>query len=78
LLSQPLDELPHHPEVYVGLQQGQAHLSQGLIQVLFSDGAAAAQTAKNLLELFTQTFEHDYPDFRAIAERRQTAAQALI
>src|SRR5690606_33813575 len=45
-----VDELPHHAEVDVRLQQRDTHLAQGLIEVLFRDGAVAGKAAEYALK----------------------------
>ncbi len=51
-------EVPGHPEINVGLQQGAAHLSQGLIDVLFGQAALAGQPVKDSGEFFGQGFQN--------------------
>jgi hypothetical protein len=52
------DELADDLEVDVRLEQGDAHLAEGLVEVLLADGAVRAQLAEDALEAFGQRVEH--------------------
>ncbi len=53
-----LDERLHDLEVDVSLQQGQPHLAEGLLDVLFRQSAVAAQTVEDAGQTTGQTVEH--------------------
>jgi len=54
----PGDELLDDLVVDVGLEQSEADLAQRLFEVLFGDGAAAAQAPEYALELIGEGVEH--------------------
>ncbi len=60
-LADGVDELPHDAEVDVRLQQGNPHLAQGLVEVLFGDGAVAGEAAENALEFVAKRVKHIQP-----------------
>ncbi len=58
LLPDPRHEVADDPKVDVGLQQGQADLAQGLVDVGFAQPAPAAQPAEDGVEAVGQGLEH--------------------
>ena len=46
------DEVLHHRQGHVGVEQGQAHLAQGLVNVLFRQHAATGQPVENPCQSF--------------------------
>ena len=61
LLADVLDELAHHRQGDVGLQQGHAHLAQGLLDVVLGQAALTAQVVQYLGEAALQVLEHALP-----------------
>ena len=53
-----LDELPDPPEVYVGLQESHANLSQGVLDIFFRQLAVSPEVLECTIELFRQIFKH--------------------
>ena len=53
-----LDEFGDDVEVDVGFEQGEADLAQGFGDVLFGEGALAAEGFEGALELFCEVFKH--------------------
>ena len=58
LLADGRHELPCDPEVDVGLQQGEAHLAQGLLDVVSGQAALVAEASEDSSELVGQRIEH--------------------
>ena len=51
-------ELLHDLKVHVGLEQRQADLAHGGVDVVFGEAALAAQAGKDALQTLRQAFEH--------------------
>ncbi len=47
-----------HLEMHVGLQQREAHLAHGVVDVGFADRPVAAQVLENVLELVAELGKH--------------------
>jgi hypothetical protein len=45
-----LDEVADHLDIYVGLEQGEADLAQGLIDIRFGDPAVPSELLENSVE----------------------------
>src|SRR5207248_9851760 len=54
----PLDEIAHHLEIDVRIQQGQPDLAQGVADVSFGNLAQAAQVLEGALEFAAQCIEY--------------------
>ena len=54
------DELLYDLVVDVRFEQGEAHLAQGLVEVLLGDGAAAAEASEDALQLVGEGVKHIY------------------
>jgi len=52
------NEIPGHLEVDIRLEKGHAHLAHRLLDVVFSQGAVAAELSKDTLEPVCQVFKH--------------------
>ena len=75
-LAHDVDELAHDAEVYVRLQQRNAHLAQGLIEVLLAYGAVAGEAAENALEFVAERVEHKPFDSKAgLANKEQARSR---
>ncbi len=51
-LPDPGQEVLHHLEIDIGLEKGQTHLPQGLVDILFAKSSLAGQALENLSQLF--------------------------
>ena len=58
LLADPLDEGPDDLEVDVGLEEGDPHLPERLLDVLLGQAAGAPEAVEDRLETLRQGFEH--------------------
>ena len=58
LLADPLDEGPDDLEVDVGLEEGDPHLPERLLDVLLGEAAGAPEAVEDRLETLRQGFEH--------------------
>ena len=58
LLADTLDEGADDLEVDVGLEEGDAHLAERLLDVLLAQAAGAPEAVENRLETLRQGFEH--------------------
>src|SRR5262249_28074541 len=57
-LADPLHEALHDLEVDVGLEQGDAHLAEGLLNVLLGQAAGSTEAVEDAFEALRQGFEH--------------------
>jgi hypothetical protein len=57
-LAHPVDERLDHPDMNVGLEEGEADLAQGRLQGLGGDLALALEGAEDVLELVLKTVKH--------------------
>ncbi len=55
-----LDQVAHHVQVDVGLEQRHANLAQGLGDVLFGERALAAKGLEGALQFVCQVFKHSH------------------
>src|SRR5262249_35718586 len=58
LLADALDEGPHDLEVDVGLEEGDPHLAERLLDVVLGQAAGASETVEDRLQTLRQCFEH--------------------
>src|SRR2546422_869771 len=63
LLPHAVDEGADDFEVDVGLEEGDAHLAQGLLDVFLRQAAAAAQAVEDRLQARAQGIQHGNPNF---------------
>src|SRR5262249_48141186 len=57
-LADPLHEPLHDLEVDVGLEQGDAHFAEGLLNVLLGQAAGSTEAVEDAFEALRQGFEH--------------------
>jgi hypothetical protein len=60
LLLNTVQQLADNFEVNVGFEQGQADLTQGVLEISFGELPLAAEVLKNPLEFFGETIEHGH------------------
>jgi hypothetical protein len=65
----PLDEILDHGQRHVGLEQGHAHLSQRVADVVFRDTATPLQGIAGARQAVGQILEHCFPE-GSVASRR--------
>ena len=58
-LADPRDEVAHHREVDVGLEQGEADLAHGARNRFLVESSLLAKIAEGALQLVGQAVEHD-------------------
>src|SRR5579872_6076292 len=59
LLADVVDEIAHHPDIYISLEQGQPYFAQRGLLVALGDAALASELFKNAFESIAQSVEHD-------------------
>ena len=75
MVDNAMQDLTDDAEVDIRLQQGDAHLAQGLVEVLLAYGAVAGEAAENTLELVAERVEHKPFDSKAGTVNKEQAGQ---
>ena len=64
------DEVAGDVEVDVGLEEGEADLAEGVVDVLVGEGALAAEGLEGALEFFREVFKHGSLKIQGVGNRR--------